>query len=82
MKTFYLIFVSLFIISCQEKTFADDITLAYPKNTKIEDLQDLANLFEFKQIARKSKATQKELDTILNESKNGRWKSIKNKIGL
>lgn len=59
-----------------------EIIFKVPKNTKIEDLQDLANLFEFKQIARKSKATQKELDTILNESKNGRWKSIKNKIGL
>lgn len=36
MKTFYLLFVSLFIISCQEKTFADDITLVYPKNTKMK----------------------------------------------
>ena len=36
MKTFYLLFVSIFIISCQEKTFADDITLVYPKNTKMK----------------------------------------------
>ena len=46
MKTFYLIFVSLFIISCQEKTFADDITLAYPKNTKmkIQEFNEDGNL--------------------------------------
>ncbi len=36
MKTFYLLFVSIFIISCQEKTFADDITLVYSKNTKMK----------------------------------------------
>ena len=59
-----------------------EIVFKIPKNTKIEDLQDLANLFEFKQIARKSKATQKELDLILNESKKGRWNRIRNKVGL
>ena len=36
MKTFYLLFISILIISCQEKTFADDITLVYPKNTKMK----------------------------------------------
>ena len=46
MKTFYLLFVSLFIISCQEKTFADDITFAYPKNTKmkIQEFNEDGNL--------------------------------------
>ena len=59
-----------------------EIIFKVPKNTKIEDLQDLADLFEFKQIARKSEATQKEPVTLLNESKKGRWDSIKNTIGL
>ncbi|QLH47803.1 MAG: hypothetical protein HWD58_20660 [Bacteroidota bacterium] len=59
-----------------------EIIFKVPKNTKIEDLQDLANLFEFKQLARKSKATQKQLDTLLSESKKGRWESIRSKIGL
>ena len=46
MKTFYLLFISLFIISCQEKTFADDITLVYPKNTqmKIQEFNEDGNL--------------------------------------
>ena len=46
MKTFYLLFVSLFIISCQEKTFADDITLVYPKKTKmkIQEFNEDGNL--------------------------------------
>lgn len=46
MKTFYLIFTSILIISCQEKTFADDITLVYPKNTKmkIQEFNEDGNL--------------------------------------
>jgi hypothetical protein len=59
-----------------------EIVFKIPKSTKIEDLQDLANLFEFKQIARKSKATQKDLDLMLSEGKNGRWNRIKKKVGL
>lgn len=59
-----------------------EIIFKIPKNTKIEDLQDLADLFEFKQIARKSKATQKKLDEILKEGKGARWNTIKAKIGL
>ena len=47
MKTFYLLFVSLFIISCQEKTFADDITLVYPKNTKMKIQEFNEDLDEF-----------------------------------
>ena len=46
MKTYNLLFVSLLIISCQEKTFADDITLVYPKNTimKIQEFNEDGNL--------------------------------------
>ena len=49
MKAHHLLFVSLLIISCQEKTFADDITLVYPKNTKMkiqefnEDLDEMGS---------------------------------------
>ena len=47
MKTFYLLFISLLIISCQEKTFADDITLVYPKNTKMKIQEFNEDLDEF-----------------------------------
>ena len=60
----------------------NEIIFKVPKNTKIEDLQDLADLFEFKQIARKSKATQKKLDELLKKGKGARWNTIKAKIGL
>lgn len=49
MKTFYLIFTSLLIICCREKNFADDITLEFPKNTKMkiqefnEDLDEMGS---------------------------------------
>ncbi|QLH47543.1 MAG: hypothetical protein HWD58_19130 [Bacteroidota bacterium] len=57
-----------------------EIIFKVPKNTKIEDLQDLANLFEFKQLARKSKATQKQLDTLLSESKREGGKALEVKL--
>ena len=46
MKTYNLLFVTLLIISCQEKTFADNITLVYPKNTKmkIQEFNEDGNL--------------------------------------
>ena len=47
MKTFYLLFISILIISCQEKTFADDITLVYPKNTKMKIQEFNEDLDEF-----------------------------------
>ena len=47
MKTFYLLFISMLIISCQEKTFADDITLVYPKNTKMKIQEFNEDLDEF-----------------------------------
>ena len=60
----------------------DEIIFKISKKIKIEDLQDLADLFEFKQITKKSKATQKELDTLLNQSRKGRWNSIKSDVRL
>ena len=47
MKTFYLLLVSLLIISCKEKTFADDITLEFPKNTKMKIQEFNEDLDEF-----------------------------------
>ena len=60
----------------------NEIIFRLPSSTKIEDLQELADLFEFKQIARKSKANQKEVDMLLSQSKKGRWEKIKSKLNL
>mgnify|MGYP000873052276 CR=1 FL=1 len=59
-----------------------EVLFRVPATTKIEDLQALADLFAFKEIARKSKATQKEVDELVKKIKKGRWEKTKRKIGL
>lgn len=59
-----------------------EIVFRLPSSTKLEDLQEIANLFSFKEVARKSKATQKGVDEIVKKIKKGRWEKTKTKIGL
>ena len=49
---------------------------------KSEDLQNIANLFAFKEISQKSKATQKDVDGLVKKIKKGRWDKTKHKLGL
>jgi hypothetical protein len=60
----------------------DEVIFRLPGNTNIDDLQDLTDLFEFKEISGKSKAKQKEVDDLVKEIKKGRWEKSKNKLGL
>lgn len=48
----------------------------------VDDLQDMADLFEFKEISRKSKASQKDVDKLVKNVKKGRWKKTRDKLGL
>ncbi len=59
-----------------------EVVFRLPSSTKLEDLQDIANLFAFKEIAQKSKATQKDVDDLVKKIKKGRWSKTKLKLGL
>ena len=59
-----------------------EVVFRLPSTTKLEDLQEIANLFAFKEIARNSKATQKGVDELVKKIKKGRWAKTKNKLGL
>lgn len=59
-----------------------EIIFRLPTSTKLEDLQEIANLFAFKEIANKSKATQKDVDDLVKKIKKGRWEKTKKKLGL
>ena len=48
----------------------------------VDDLQDMADLFEFKEISRKSKASQKDVDKLVKNVKKGRWKKTRDELGL
>ena len=59
-----------------------EIVFRLPSSTKLEDLQDVANLFAFKEISQKSKATQKDVDDLVKKIKKGRWTKTKQRLGL
>ena len=61
---------------------ANEIVFRIPSNTKLEDLQAIADLFAFKEVSRKSKATQKSVDDLVKKVKKGRWEKTKRKLGL
>ena len=59
-----------------------EVVFRLPSSTKLEDLQDIADLFTFKEISQKSKATQKNVADLVNKIKKGRWSKTKLKLGL
>jgi hypothetical protein len=59
-----------------------EVVFRLPSSTKLEDLQEIANLFAFKEISRNSKATQKDVDELVKKIKKGRWAKTKKKLGL
>ena len=61
---------------------SNEVIFRLPSTTKLEDLQDIANYFSFKEIARKSEATQKNVDDLVKKIKKGRWNKTKIKLGI
>ena len=59
-----------------------EVVFRLSSSTKLEDLQEIANLFIFKEISRKSKATQKDVDDLVKKIKKGRWTKTKSKLDL
>ena len=59
-----------------------EVVFRLPSSTKLEDLQEIANLFAFKEISSKSKATQKDVDDLVKKVKKGRWEKTKKRLGL
>ena len=57
-----------------------EIIFRLPLNTNLKDLQELANLFTYKEIAQKSKATKKDVNDLVKIIKKGRWAKTKMRI--
>jgi len=55
----------------------NEIIFRLPSSTNVDDLQDLADLLEFKEIVKKSKASQKDVDNLVTSIKKGRWGKTK-----
>ena len=61
---------------------SNEIIFRLPATIKLKDLQEIADLFAFKEISWKTKATQKDVDALVKKIKKGRWDKTKKKIGL
>lgn len=58
-----------------------EVIFRLPNTINIDDLQDLSDLFEYKEIAQKSSASQKDVDALVATLKKGRWEKTKSKLG-
>jgi hypothetical protein len=59
-----------------------EIIFRLPNTINFDELQDIANFFKYKELTKKSKATQKQIDALIKEVKKGRWEKTRAKIGL
>jgi len=57
-----------------------EIIFRLPYSTNLDDLQDLTDLLEYKEIVKKSKASQKDVDSLVATIKKGRWDKTKQQI--
>ncbi len=59
-----------------------EVIFRIPASVNVDDMQDIADLLEFKELSKKSKASQKQVDNLVNTIKKGRWEKTKEKLGL
>jgi hypothetical protein len=58
----------------------NEIIFRFPKNMNLDDLQDLTDLFEYKELTRKSATSQKDVDDLVKAIKKGRWEKTKQQL--
>jgi len=60
----------------------DEVIFRLPADTDIDDLQAIADLLTYKELTKKFKVSQEEVDDLVKEVKKGRWAETKLKLGL
>jgi hypothetical protein len=58
----------------------NEIVFRLPGDIDIDDLQDMTDLFEYKEISKKSRAKQSDVDKLVKQIKKGRWQKTKSKL--
>lgn len=58
----------------------DEVIIRLPGDIDIDELQDMKDWLEYVELTKKSKATQKEADKLVNEFKKGRWEKRKKQL--
>jgi hypothetical protein len=59
---------------------AKELIIRLPLKKQVEDVQDIVDMFEYKELAKNSKATQKDVDSLISKIKKGRWKRTQLKL--
>jgi len=54
-----------------------EVIIKLPSTTNIDTLQDVMDWIEFKELSKKAKATQKQVDNLVKKIKKGRWSKTK-----
>ncbi len=60
----------------------DEVIFRLPADTDLDDLQAIADLLTYKELTKKFKVSQEEVDDLVKEVKKGRWAETKLKLGL
>ncbi|HJZ39284.1 MAG TPA: hypothetical protein VJ203_02875 [Bacteroidales bacterium] len=55
----------------------NEIIIRLPGDMNIDELQDLKDWFQYKEVIRKSKAKQSDVDAFVSKIKKGRWNKRK-----
>jgi hypothetical protein len=55
----------------------NEIIIRLPRDINIDELQDMNDWFQYKEITRKSKAKQEDIDALVKQIKKGRWNKRK-----
>ncbi len=58
----------------------NEIIFRFPKDMNLDDLQDMADLFEYKELSKKAKTSQKDVDDLVKSIKKGRWNRTKQQL--
>jgi hypothetical protein len=55
----------------------DEIVIRLPGDINIDELQDLTDWLRYKEVTRKSRAKQSDVDNLVKKVKKGRWEKRK-----
>jgi len=58
----------------------DEIIIRLSADINIDDLQDMTDWFQYKELTRNSKAKQEDVDALVNQVKKGRWNTRKESL--
>ncbi len=58
----------------------NEIIFRFPRSMNLDDLQDLTDLFEYKDLTKNSEASQRDVNDLVKTIKKGRWERTKQQL--